>query len=379
MVKKARSDGEELDKFIMQGSAVDNNLSKINISPDSQPIETGMGVMTDLLNEAIDGQTAMVPVKTRDIKGNKGKSVYTFVSFSYDEEDSDLKISLGQSRNKLTPYDKRTINAIGTLFLAGKDKFSLTELFSVANGYANKRPNKKQLEALERSIRKIGKIRMTLDVSAELAANNFQDKQALVDAGIIKDVDDNIKTAKFEGRLMPVEVAEIESEKGLRSVTIRVLGEPLLLTYNRAKRTLMAVPMEYLRNQNISMSERSIAIQDYLLKRVIGYQKGYFNSNKIMYDTILTATNLVEPAEGEKGEYDEKAASKKRMQKKRDRDLIFNIFDSWVKGGLIDSFSEIVTGAKTYKGIEFVALTKLPDTIDRPMIPEKPDKDDKKK
>lgn len=370
--KKTRASSEELDKFVMPGSSVDNNLTSFDITDDTpQPVETGMGVMTEMISQAIDGQMALIPVKTRGAKGKTGKSVFTYVSLSYDNDpSSDVSLSIRETyKNKLSPYDKRALNAAFTLMLAGKTSFSVSEVISVASGYANRHPNDRQINTMLRSLRKSSRILINLDISDELAANNFQDRQALVDAGVLKDLDDNIKSAKFEGRLLSVEFVDIESEKGLRSVTVKVLGEPLLLSYNRAKRSLMSVPMEYLRLQakNMSMSDRSIAIQDYLLKRVVGYQKGYFNSNKILYNTILEAINsdsIVEETENQLD--DKKLRAKIRQQKTRDKAFIHNIFDSWVKNGLIDSYKEIVTPNNIYKGIEFIAHKKLSNSVDRP-------------
>lgn len=376
MVRGARSNGDELDKFIMQNSAIDNSLTKIDITDadNAQIMEIGAGAMSDLMSQAIDNQVSLVPVKTKGKVGRKKTSVVSYVSLSYDSSDeSDIRMSLGSSRNRFTPYDKRIMNAVFTLYLAGKRIMSLTEIFCVANGYSNKQPSKRQLEIVERSLRKASRIRIYLDISGELSSNGFVDKQTLVDAGILKDLDDNIARGRFDGRLVPIEIMEVISQKGQRSVSVRIANEPLLVTYNIAKGSLMSIPMNYL-SYNITMNDRAISIQDYLMKRVIGYQKGYLESNRILYETILENVPETDEAEETGKNNLDNETNKNRQQRYRDRELIKNLFKSWKDSGLIDSYKEIIGAKQVFKGIDFVATKKLPQDIKLPKMIESDEK-----
>lgn len=355
--KRNRAVGDELNRFVIQGSPVDNELTKFDLNDQGNHVETGMSVMDELLNERIDGQISMVAVKSRD-KTAKKPAIYTLVNFSYDE-DVELQILNQRSSNKLTAYDKRILNAIGTLFLSDKHVFSLTEVYCVANAYTNKRPAKKQLESVEKSIRKLSKINMFLDITSEVEGNNFPDTQVLKDANMLVSSGDKLHGFKFEGRLLPIQICTITSEKGQRSVSIKLETEPLLVTYNRAKRTLFTIPMEYMRSKDVNFSDRSIAIQDYLIKRLYGYGKGYLTQNKILYKTILSECGF---SDGSK----EGSSSKIRNQKMRDRDMIQKMFEHWKISGLVDNYCEIINNSGQFEGVEFIMTRKISDDLERP-------------
>lgn len=353
--KRCRSDGEELDNFYIQNSPVDNQLTKIGGEVSPKTIVSGEGAMDDLneiVNTTIDGQTAIVPVKSRNQNG-KHAPIYTLVSFSYDESE-ELAIN-ARSKNKLTAFDKRVLNAIGTLWLSDKNIFSLNEIYCVANAYTNKNPTGKQKVSIKKSIDKLSAISVRLDVTEEVSKNNIPDKSVLIEKGIITGEDDDIGSIIMKGRLLPISTCEITSKNGKKSLSIKLDDEPLLVTYNRAKRTLLSIPMEYMKTTNFNFSDRSVAFQDYLIKRIYGYGRGYFTQNKILYKTILETCGFnTEPEDST-----EAASNKFRQQKLRDRDLIKKMFDYWISIKLIDKFEEIVTPQGQFEGIIFEMSKKI--------------------
>ena len=89
---------------------------------------------------------------------------------------------------------------------------------------------------------------------------------------------------------------EIVSEKGKVFKSIQIVGEPTLLTYNRAKKTLLTIPMEYIGLQGQNATDKTIAFQDYLLMRIYGYKNKKMRENKVLYDTLYRDSGQEKPA-----------------------------------------------------------------------------------
>ena len=89
---------------------------------------------------------------------------------------------------------------------------------------------------------------------------------------------------------------EIVSEKGKVFKSIQIVGEPTLLTYNRAKKTLLTIPMEYIGLQGQNATDKTIAFQDYLLMRIYGYKNKKMRENKVLYDTLYRDSVQEKPA-----------------------------------------------------------------------------------
>lgn len=314
-----------IKKYVQQNSPVNNELIR-NTN------------MNELYGQEIDGQFTILPTEvTVRQKHGKVTQVTSMCSFSYDD-DVDLEILNRHGRFKITGYDRRVYNAVGTLWMNDRRTVSLTEIFDVMNGYAKANPSSRQLQAIEKSLIKFKSIRFYIDMTEEVKANIIKDKNALVEAGVLKNKQDKVKSAVLEDNMLHYRVGIITSEQGKVYKSIQIIAEPSLLTYNRAKGTLLSIPMEYIGLTDSNATEKIIAFQDYLLMRIISFQKGKFKQNKILYETLYKDSGIERPT-----------LSKDYI---RDRETVRKLFDEWIKKGLIVSYEEVKEG-RSYVGIVF--------------------------
>lgn len=188
----------KINKFIQQNSPINNEVVRNT-------------VMNELYGTEVDGQLRIFPTEVTVREGHgKVSPVYSLCSFSFDEN-VDLELLNSKGRYKITGYDRRVYNAVGTLWLNDRKTVSLTEVFSLMNGYARSNPSKKQLEAVEKSLNKLRSIRVYIDLTQEVKAHMVKDKQPLIDAGVLKDRSDSVKSAVIEDNMLHFRVGTIPS------------------------------------------------------------------------------------------------------------------------------------------------------------------------
>ncbi len=318
-------DNRRIDSFVQQNSPVNNEMIRNS-------------TMNELWGSDVDGQMRMLPteVVVRE-KHGKIEPVISYVSFQY-EDDVDLEILNKNGRYKITAYDRRVYNAVSTLYLNGRKTVSLSEIYSIMTGYARTNPNAKQIESIERSLNKLKSIKVFIDLTDEVKHHMIEDKQPLIDAGILKDRSDKIKSAVIEDNMLHFRVGTIESEKGRVFKSIQLVGEPTLLTYNRAKKTLLSIPMEFIGLTGQSATDKIMAFQDYLLMRIFGYKNKKMRENKVVYDTL----------------YRDSGQERPKLSKDfiRDRETICKMMEEWKNKGLITGYEEVKEG-RSYTGIIF--------------------------
>lgn len=322
-IETVETSNGRIDTFVQQNSPVNNELIRNS-------------TMNELYGQEINGQLTILPTEvTVREKHGRITPVISMCSFSYDD-DVDLEILNRNGRYKITGYDRRVYNAVGTLWLNGRRTISLTEIFVVMNGYAKANPSSRQLQAVEKSLTKLKSIKFYIDLTEEVKANIIKDKDVLVEAGILKSRTDKIKSAVIEDNMLHYRVGTITSEQGKVFKSIQIVGEPSLLTYNRAKGTLLSIPMEYIGLTESNATEKTIAFQDYLLMRIIGYKNGKLRENKILYDTLYRDSGIERPE-----------LSKDFI---RDRETVRKLLEEWKKKGLINGYGEVKEG-RSYVGV----------------------------
>ena len=292
--------------------------------------------MNDLYPAYVSGKPERLPTVVRE-KHGKAEQVISYVSFSYDNT-VDLERLNKKGRFNITAYDRRVYNAVSTLFINGRKTISLLEIFNVMTGYAKTNPSTSQMETLEKSLGKLKSIRVYIDLTDEVNNKMIQDKQPLIDAGILKNHSDKIKKAVVEDNMLHFKKCNLESDQGKEFKVIQIIGEPALLSYNKAKKTLLTIPMEYIGLEGQNSTDKTIAFQDYLLMRIFGYKNGKLRENKILYDTMYRDSGYEKPQDS-KGFI-------------RDRETIVRMMEEWKRKGLITEFSEVKEG-RSYTGLVF--------------------------
>lgn len=339
-------DDKRIETFIQQNSPINNEMIRNS-------------VVNDLIPTDIDGQMSIIPteVTTRAKKG-KLAPVVTLCSFSYDNN-TDIEIMTTKRGNKITAYDRRVYNAVSTLYLNGRKTVSIAEIYAVMTGYIRANPPKTTRDTIEQSLRKLSSINVFIDLTNEMNANMIKDKEPLIKAGILSDNNDKMKKVSLEDKMIHIKIGTLESESGKVFKSIQIINEPTLLTYNRAKKTLISIPMNYIGLTNSNTTERTIAFQDYLLLRIINYKNGKMKENKILYDTIYKESGIDKPST-KKDETDRKGV-------KRDRETILKMMDEWKQNGLISNYYEFKSN-KTIKGLVFEIPGMEPKKIEEQNI-----------
>ncbi len=143
--------------------------------------------------------------------------IASYILLNYDDNDIEIK-----RKELITAYDKRVYNAISTLYLNERKTVSLSEIYSIMDGYIKTNPSKSQLESIEKSLRKMGGIDAYIHLT---------DKK-------------NRKTVTTS-KMIDFSMLIIISEKGNVFKSIEITGEPPILTYNKIKNTLLTIPIEY--------------------------------------------------------------------------------------------------------------------------------------
>ena len=322
--------GEVIEQDSLRISGLIQQNSPVNNEMIRNPL------LNDLYSGYNDGKHRTFPALVREQKG-RNEQVVSYVSFYYDDS-ADLEILNKKGRFNITAYDRRVYNAVSTLFVNGKDTVSLAEIFSVMTGYTKKNPSKSQIDTIERSLEKLKSIKVYIDLTAEVKHKMIENRQPLIEAGILSNMTDKIKRAVIEDNMLHFRKGELVSEKGRVFKSIQIIGEPALLTYNRAKKTLLTIPMEYIGLEGQNTTDKTIAFQDYLLMRIFGYKNGKMRENRILYETLYRDSGQERP-EDSKGFI-------------RDRETITRMLDEWMNRGLITGFAEIKEG-RSYVGVMF--------------------------
>ena len=214
----------------------------------------------------------------------------------------------------------------------------LSEVFSVMTGYARTNPTKSQISTIEKSLEKLKSIKVYIDMTQEVRHRLIKDKKPLIAAGVLCDQSDNIRKAVIEDNMLHFRKGELTTESGKVFKSIQIIAEPVLLTYNRAKKTLLTIPMEYIGLESRNATDKTIAFQDYLLMRIFGYKNRKMKENKILYETLYRDAGQEKP-EDSKGFI-------------RDRETVAKMLREWKDKGLITDFAEIKEG-RSYTGIVF--------------------------
>ena len=330
VVDFSKGGGEVIEHDSLRISGLIQQNSPVNNEMIRNPL------LNDLYSGYNDGKHRTFPALVREQKG-RNEQVVSYVSFYYDDS-ADLEILNKKGRFNITAYDRRVYNAVSTLFVNGKDTVSLAEIFSVMTGYTKKNPSKSQIDTIERSLEKLKSIKVYIDLTAEVKHKMIENRQPLIEAGILSNMTDKIKRAVIEDNMLHFRKGELVSEKGRVFKSIQIIGEPALLTYNRAKKTLLTIPMEYIGLEGQNTTDKTIAFQDYLIMRIFGYKNGKMRENRILYETLYRDSGQERP-EDSKGFI-------------RDRETITRMLDEWMNRGLITGFAEIKEG-RSYVGVMF--------------------------
>ena len=267
--------------------------------------------------------------------------VPVYMALTY--EGSDYKVT-----KKLSDYDKRVYEAVGTRFYYWQQDnpqkplyITPQEIWRTMNGKSSRdgkaKPSDKQIKRICDSLDKMRFTRFYMDISAEIEAFNLS-----ID-------DERITGGRIETYVLNSSKVEFTTDKGNTVQGYRIGEEPILYTYNKAKKHILYVPYEMLDTSSYtSDSENVTEFKGYLLQQIQlmkNAQEGgkrFKRSNVILLETIYRDTGIQPPEERIEGkDYKNDTIKQREVRRFRqaDRQKIEGLLDAWKAKGWIRGYA----------------------------------------
>ncbi len=306
----------------------------MNDKASAQLIQDG-----EIFQQKADGQL-MLRWAVNQAPQNK-EAVPVYMALTY--EGSDFKVT-----KKLSDYDKRVYEAVGTRFFYWQQEnpqkplyITPQEIWRTMNGKSSRdgkaKPSDKQIKRICDSLDKMRFTRFYMDISAEIAAFNLA-----ID-------DERITGGHIETYVLNSSKVEFTTDKGNTVQGYRIGEEPILYTYNKAKKHILYVPYEMLdTSQFTSDSENVTEFKGYLLQQIQLMKnaaeggKRFKRSNIILLETIYKDTGIQPPEERTEGkDYKNDTIRQREVRRFRqaDRQKIEGLLDAWKAKGWINGYT----------------------------------------
>lgn len=315
-----------------------NDIAKYGIMND----KTVTHIIQDdgLFQQTANGQY-MLRLAVNQAPQNK-KAVPVYVALTY--EGNDFKVD-----KRLTAFDKQVYDAVATRFYYWQQEnpqkplyITPQEIWRTMNGKKSggsklSNPSKAQVKKICESLDKMRHIDFYMDISEEIKAHYITLEDERLVGGYIKDY------------LLNCCEVEFCTEKGNAVQGYKLKEEPILFTYNMAKKHVLFVDYEMLdTSRYVSDSENVAEFKGYLLaqiqlmKNAAKGGKRFKRSNIILLDTIYKSTGIQPPEERIAGkEYKTEGSRQKEVRRFRqvDRQKIEGLLDAWKAKGWINGYT----------------------------------------
>lgn len=270
------------------------------------------------------------------------QKVPVYVALTYEGDGNAYKVN-----KRLTGFDKQVLEAVATRFYYWQKEnpqkplyITPQEIWRTMNGKSSSdgkaKPSPAQVKRICDSIDKMRFTRFYMDISAEIEAFNLS-----ID-------DERITSGHIETYVLNCSKVVFNTEKGSTIQGYRIGEEPILFTYNKAKKHLLYVPYEMLDTSDFtSDSENVTEFKGYLLQQIQlikngeeGKGKRFKRSSTILLETIYEATGVLPPEERTSGYYANEATRQQIIRRNRATDLqkIVSLLDAWKAKGHIKNY-----------------------------------------
>lgn len=314
---------------------------------------TDYGIMNDRVNiqmlqdagifkRVSDGQINLVYDVNQAPRGAEPVPVYVAQTFSLEDGEEDLSESELKASRKITAYDDAVENAIADLYYYwhrdNPDKKTLfitsAEIWRRMNGKQNRdgsaKPGKAQIEKVDKSVMKMRHTDIYMDLSNELKKNYITlDDERLV-GGYFRDYMVKCREVGFV----------TENNRVIKGYAVE--AEPIRATYNRAKKHVLFVPFSLLdTSETVNDTEYVTEFKLYLLRQILLMKNKVRNNNKIVINSIYSATGIDTPeqrAEHTRFNSDNARQTYIRKARKSDKEKIEAILTAWINKQWIKDF-----------------------------------------
>ena len=231
-------------------------------------------------------------------------------SISFDELGEDIS----KFTKKLTPFDKRVMLSVASLYSAKNEVISVTQIYE-SMGNTGK-PNQTQLKKINESITKMN--------SAHIFLSNKKGEDA-------EAKNHNRPEFEYDGKLLPMERMSAKINGQVVESAIHVFREPPLVTFAKKRKQITTITPELLQSP-VNKTEQNLCIDDYLIDRISKMKnakgkKKAVRITKILFDTINTECH--------------RTTSK---QKQRTKDVVYTYLDYYKKCDFIKDYTKEADG-----------------------------------
>lgn len=316
--------------------AKQKNLEKVHFRRDPLADIKTFGLMNDKANatllqdNGIFSKEANGQILFSLNQAPNGKQVPVYMALTFDD-------ITGLSK-KLNAYDLAVYNAVSDIYhyciQSNPDdmpKISINEIWRRMNGKQGRdtdvRPTGSQRQRIKKSIDKMRHIDFYMDLKAEFLANYITKEDFGGDERLTGYYIKDYLLACAEGGRINTRGRQVEG--------YIFYNEPVLYTYNRAKKHLLYVPFALLdTSEKISDTENVTEFKMYLLQQTKLMKERKRNSTRILLSTLYTATGILPPEERlAKKNYENESTQQVeiRRQRKTDRKKIEGILELWTQ------------------------------------------------
>jgi len=249
---------------------------------------------------------------------DKHNEVCITSSLTYDGDD--LSIS---GSSEFTSYDKIIHDAVCSLWAVGNNVITPAQIYRNITGLNHKdQINKETLVKVFNSIQKSRFMEVKIDCT----------EQAKLYPGL-----DKIKISEnmLYSKLITIETGGHEIE------AFQILRPPILYEYNKHLKQIISINTSLLNTNKGGKcinTEENTALKMYLIKRIEVMKNSKKTTNKIKYETIFSNADI-------------EITAKDTVKKKRTREKIRNMLESWKDEGYITDFKEYKAG-RNFEGVE---------------------------
>lgn len=299
----------------------------------------------EIFEQEIDGQTKLLTRYMVD----EGAGTFALIALNYEGSNYELN-------KKMTAFDKQVYEAVSTRFhywqLENQQKplyITPNEIWRTMNGKASKdgkaTPSPAQKDRICKSLDKMRFTRFHMDISAEIETFKLSIN------------DERISNGYIETYVLNSSKVEFTTDKGTTVQGYRISEEPILYTYNKAKKHLLYIPYEMLDTSAFTSDTENVTeFKGYLMQQIQlmknaaedpaekdGKKGKYFKrSNIILLETIYKSAGIQPPEERTTGkEYKNDTIRQREVRRFRqaDRQKIEGLLDAWKAKGWIKGYT----------------------------------------
>lgn len=226
---------------------------------------------------------------------NKNKEAFVSYAVNFDNLPKEVRTT-----SKLTAFDELVHIAAASLYAAGNEYFSISQIHGAMGNSGS--PSKNQVKKIRGSIVKMNAIQIFIDSSKE------------------HEIIPNYAVFKYNASLLPSEMASAYIDGNLVE-SVHLFREPPLIAFAKERNQITAFRTDLL-GAPISNTETGAAIKIYLLKRIQGMRANKKLSRKILFETVCDECRI----EG--------------RERQRAPEKIKNVLKCWKDKGFIRGLSE---------------------------------------